>query len=196
MSNIKENIIRFIHNSYYEDIQDISNHSVLSFVEADDSGSYEYKIKVDSNFQEGISLRVDNFYKKVEYIKEKAPKDCDNVLIDISNKKIYVIEIKKETAFKKTPVQIFEQKEKDTKLFLDYFFMICKSHSELADFDFIYIRWKFGAVRKADRAYKMLRPPRVEYFKYDVEGKDIYKVERKTTLNLSDMFTKYELSSY
>lgn len=195
MVDININLKKYIHDDYYQDIQSIVNHNILAFTEDKDEEPYPYNVMIDPSFTEGIVLRVDKFFENIQYIKEKGAKDCDNVLIDISNKKIYIIEIKRIKAFQKTSREIFEQKEMDTKIFLEYFFMLNKLSMELSNFDFIYIRWSYGSIRRPDRAYSLMKKPRVEYFKYDLEDKDVYKVDKKDTLNLSDMFLKYEMLS-
>ena len=164
---------RFIKEKFYKEIN--PREKYLAFREENDIESYEYHIKLDSKFSKGVSIRVDSFLNTevVSYLKEKYSKDCDNVLIDITGKRIYLIEVKKRGAFESCSRHEFEEKEEDTLYFVRYLFWI--------------IRWKYGNSRRPDRASVKKLGNKGPYQRY--KGlENTYKINCLSKIYLDQLF--------
>lgn len=178
---------RFIKEKFYKEIN--PREKYLAFREENDIESYEYHIKLDSKFSKGVSLRVDSFLNTevVSYLKEKYSKDCDNVLIDITGKRIYLIEVKKRGAFESCSRHEFEEKEEDTLYFVRYLFWIIGKINEFDTYEIIKIRWKYGNSRRPDRASVKKLGNKGPYQRY--KGlENTYKINCLSKIYLDQLF--------
>lgn len=187
MDNVLEKFLEHIQDDYYEIIP-LDNHSkMISFSEEGCTPPYSYNINIGGNFEEGITLRVDKFLNNTSYIKKRGSKDCDNIIIDTKNKKIYIIEIKRKVVFNNTSRGDFLKKERDTELFLRYLFMISGQFDEFDKYERIFIRWSYENRRLPDRATMRRNVNTNPYFKMTCEAKEVFKVQHVGTLFLNDM---------
>ncbi|WP_423216899.1 hypothetical protein [Streptococcus equinus] len=193
LSNFKDSF----NEEYIEIIDKNYTPRMLTFTEDGDLTKYKYSIKLDTGFSQGIRFRMDKFLREGSaYIKQKFCKDCDDVLIDTSNKVIYLIEIKKEKAFTTCTAKEFQRKEKDTLFFIKYLFWLSQSLDEFDEYNKVCIRWKYKNIRQPDRNSKSrMRNYRNPYKKYQDSQYETYKVDGASTIFLDAMFNDYELIS-
>lgn len=194
MDNVMENFQEHIKDDYFEIIA-LDNHSkMISFLEEDCTPPYSYNVNFGGVFEEGITLRIDKFLSNTGYIHKRGSKDCDNIIIDTKNKKIYIIEIKCRVVFNNTPRGDFLKKERDTELFLKYLFMITGQFDEFDKYECVFIRWSYENKRLPDRATLARSVNANPYFKMTCEDKEVFKVQHVGTLFLNDMIYNHRIS--
>ena len=178
-----EKIQKYIRADYFEIFE---NKRRISLQE-NEIGGYEYSVVLPYNCSLALHLRMDCFInaQNIPYVKMKGCMDCDDIIIDETNKTVYIMEVKDRTAFRSCLAAEFELKEQHTKLFLEYFFMLCDCFEKLNDYKINYIRWcyancKPSATRKGMDDF---------YFQYRrADEKVVYKINKIDKIFLDKLY--------
>lgn len=179
-----EKIKKYIRDDYFEIFE---NKRSIPLKENEGDG-YEYTVVLPNECLLALHLRMDCFIDATDipYVNMKGCKDCDDIIIDETNKTVYIMEVKRPIAFRGCSAEEFELKEKYTKLFLEYFFMLCDSFEKLSDYEINYIRW----------CYEKRRSPHTRkgidnfYFRYiRTDTKAVYKIEKLDKIFLEKLYS-------
>lgn len=180
-NNFLEKIKKYISEEYFNVFL---THKQIKLKESE--GGYEYDIVLPFECNQAVHLRMDMFThnSNIPYIKIEGCKNCDDIIIDETNKIVYIVEIKAEKTFKNCLASDFEIKEIHTKLFLEYLFMLCDSFGQLDNYEIKYIRWSYKQGRSADVRKKATD----NYYKYSrADNKQVFKVERLSKIILDTL---------
>ena len=183
-----EKIQKYIRDDYFK-IFENERRIILQENEID---GYEYSVVLPHECSLALHLRMDSFVNatNIPYVNIKGCKDCDDIIIDETHKTVYIMEVKRPSAFRDCSAEEFELKEQYTKLFLEYFFMLCDSFEKLNDYKINYIRW----------CYKKCSAPSTRkgkdhfYFQYTrPDEKTVYKIDKLDKILLDKL---YSISNY
>jgi hypothetical protein len=182
-----EKIKKYIRDDYFK----IFEGEQLVLLEENEIDGYAYSVLLPHECSLALHLRMDNFVNEdIPYVNIKGCKDCDDIIIDETNKTVYIMEVKKPSAFRCYSAKEFELKEQYTKLFLEYFFMLCDSFEKLNDYKINYIRWCYEK-RRASSTRKGMDN---FYFQYRrADEKAVYKIDRLDKILLDKL---YRVSNY
>lgn len=183
-----EKIQKYIRADYFE----IFENKRRILLQENEIGGYEYSVLLPYECSLAVYLRMDNFVNaaNIPYVNIKGCKDCDDIIIDETNKTVYIMEVKRPSAFRDCSAEEFELKEQYTKLFLEYFFMLCDSFEKLNDYKINYIRWCYEE-RNAPNVRKNMDD---FYFQYKrADKKAVYKIDKLDKIFLDKL---YSISNY
>ena len=203
-----EKIKKYIRSDYFK----IFEKERLVLLQENEIDGYEYSVLLPHKCSLALHLRMDSFVNATDipYVNIKGCKDCDDIIIDETNKKridekafkyddiiidetnktVYIMEVKRSSAFRCCSAEEFELKEQYTKLFLEYFFMLCDSFEKLNDYKINYIRWCYEK-RRGSSTRKGIDK---FYFQYTrADKKAVYKIDKLDKIFLDKL---YSISNY
>lgn len=183
-----EKIKKYIRADYFK----IFEEERLILLQENEIDGYKYSVLLPHKCSLALHLRMDSFVNAADipYVNIKGCKDCDDIIIDETNKTVYIMEVKRPSAFRCCSAEEFELKEQYTKLFLEYFFMLCDSFEKLNDYKINYIRWCYEK-RRASSTRKGIDN---FYFQYTrADKKAVYKIDKLDKILLDKL---YSISNY
>lgn len=183
-----EKIKKYIRSDYFK----IFEKERLVLLQENEIDGYEYSVLLPHKCSLALHLRMDSFVNATDipYVNIKGCKDCDDIIIDETNKTVYIMEVKRSSAFRCCSAEEFELKEQYTKLFLEYFFMLCDSFEKLNDYKINYIRWCYEK-RRGSSTRKGIDK---FYFQYTrADKKAVYKIDKLDKIFLDKL---YSISNY